>query len=98
MGAGASSAEKTVRRANANAEMADKLFNELDANNDGVLTVNELYGRLTAMKHSKGWPKEKLKAVIADYDGDGDGKLSREEFAHVLDHLQDPNKKKLSRA
>ena len=57
-------------------EMAEEVFTNEDTNNDGILTVEEAI---------EGRPDfaDELRDIIAMYDTDGDGALSRQEFINM---------------
>ena len=87
MGGGAS--KSTASRAN-----ADAIFNEIDANRDGKLSVKEL--TIAAMQRDiqTAWPKWLIEETIARYDTDHDHMLDREEWARAFATLRTPAQKK----
>ena len=87
MGGGAS--KSTASRAK-----ADAIFNEIDANRDGKLSVKEL--TIAAMQRDiqTAWPKWLIEETIARYDTDHDHMLDREEWARAFATLGTPAQKK----
>ena len=87
MGGGAS--KSTASRAK-----ADAIFDEIDANRDGKLSVKEL--TIAAMQRDiqTAWPKWLIEETIARYDTDDDHMLDREEWARAFVTLRTPAQKK----
>ena len=87
MGGGAS--KSTASRAK-----ADAIFDEIDANRDGKLSVKEL--TIAAMQRDiqTAWPKWLIEETIARYDTDHDHMLDREEWARAFATLRTPAQKK----
>jgi len=57
---------------------AELAFKNLDKNNDGFISKSEF---TKLLKHLN---KEQADAVMAKFDGDGDGKLDYQEFKNLL--------------
>lgn len=98
MGAGAS-APKVVKKAKSTDKGRKTLFKKLDINNDGYLTLMEVYDSLSKMgaegrKLQDHWSAEAIKAIIAKHDIDSDGMLTEEEFTGVLDDLTATGKRR----
>ena len=87
MGGGAS--KSTASRAK-----ADAIFDEIDANRDGKLSVKEL--TIAAMQRDiqTAWPKWLIEETIARYDTDHDHMLDREEWARAFVTLRTSAQKK----
>jgi len=60
-------------------EKTNFLFNELDANNDGVLSLAEVQSAADKI----GMSQEEAAALFASLDTDGDGELTRVEFSEI---------------
>ncbi len=87
MGGGAS--KSTASRAK-----ADAIFDEIDANRDGKISVKEL--AIAAMQRDvqTAWPKWLIEETIARYDTDHDHMLDREEWARAFVTLRTSAQKK----
>ena len=66
--------------------MGDK-FDELDADNNGVLDVDELRSTLAEFCDMKPFMVE---GVISSFDENNDGKISRQEFNNLWVELAKP--------
>jgi hypothetical protein len=68
---------------------ANSLFNEIDADSSGTITIEELIIALTGESCGRSFIQSKiqLKEAIIKYDTDGDGFLNRTEFAAALADL-----------
>jgi len=75
---------------------ADTLFERIDQNGDGEISMIEVYYAIE--KHGKAiqadWPTDRIKQVISKYDADGNGYINREEFSTVLKQLGSESKKR----
>ncbi|KAL5815486.1 hypothetical protein ACOSQ4_026127 [Xanthoceras sorbifolium] len=60
-------------------EEMQRIFNQFDANGDGMISIDELGGVLKALGSS--YTDEELRRVMDDVDTDKDGKISMSEFA-----------------
>ena len=87
MGGGAS--KSTASRAK-----ADAIFDEIDANRDGKLSVKELTIAAIQRDIQTAWPKWLIEETIARYDTDHDHMLDREEWARAFVTLSTPGQKK----
>ena len=65
---------------------ADKLFDEMDTDASGALSLRELTAALIARGAELGadWVPEAIQGALEKYDTDGDGELDRAEFAAAL--------------
>eukprot|EP00960_Hanusia_phi_P058911 764013-Hanusia_phi.AAC.1 len=61
-----------------------EVFQAHDQNRDGVLDLDEARDALAEL----GIPEFKINYVISKMDGDGDAKISKEEFMHVGEHME----------
>ena len=95
MGAG-SSVSASLKKAREDEEVADKIFSDIDANKDGVLSVVELYDAATKYGEAIGgdWSLDNIKEAIDKFDENGDGKLDLQEFKHALTQMEDKKRKK----
>ena len=68
---------------------ADKLFDEMDTDASGALSLRELTAALIAHGAGLGadWVPEAIQRALEKYDTDGDGELDRAEFAAALADL-----------
>ena len=72
------------------AKAADAIFDNIDANNDGKLSVEELANAASRENLKKAWPDWLIEETIARYDEDGDQKLNKEEWAKAFSVLTMP--------
>lgn len=99
MGAGASNAKGEGNLANARKSLADgdegeadKLFDQLDGDQNGRLSVIELYDAV--QNAHVDWDFEDIKASMALFDDDGDDKVGRAEFKKALAEMTTKASKK----
>ena len=83
MGGGAS-------KSGSKAKAADAIFDNIDANNDGKLSVEELANAASRENLKKAWPDWLIEETIARYDEDGDQMLNKEEWAKAFSVLTMP--------
>jgi Ca2+-binding EF-hand superfamily protein len=80
-------------------EEADEVFDELDTNEDGVVSIDELLASLESDESDSAstdstdttesaTQKEKLEALFNAADGDGDGSLTKAELTTVIEQLR----------
>ena len=72
------------------AKAADAIFDNIDRNNDGKLSVYELASAASRGSLKKVWPDWLIEETIARYDEDGDQMLNKEEWAKAFSVLTMP--------
>ena len=91
MGASASSMQMTARRKmTKNSKAIDKMFREIDQNDDKMLDIQELHAYVDLHKDVvfSAMTVEELKLEISKFDFNGDGRLNRREFGACVEALQ----------
>jgi len=68
----------TAKRFTKTREITDDLFEKIDANGDGFITIDEFLAVFPNVV-----PKDKLSALFAQVDVNGDGKLDKDEAFHL---------------
>ena len=60
---------------------ADAILAKLDSDCDGIVTVDQMFEQMSAKEETREWPRDQLRHFVAEYDADGDGRISREDLA-----------------
>ena len=95
---GAGSSVPTLKKARSSVEDADLLFGSMDRNNDGLLSLVEIYDAVQSYseKVQAEWQLDDIKETVARFDANSDGMLDRDEFQAVLDNMMDKPRKSVA--
>jgi Ca2+-binding EF-hand superfamily protein len=88
------------RHAELNAALAkvrdpDVIFDAVDANHDGAISIDELQRAIQTITGREA-PRERVAALVRQYDSDSDQQLSRDEFRSLCNVLLAPQQQAVS--